>query len=181
VGVASTWLAAALSISLIAGSEPPTTLGDLGCLSGTRHTLSRILPGVAYSAGIGLGLLVILVLMRVIVRRQWAAVAATIALVTSLGAVGFSTAGGEKASAILFCVLLATGPLLITQVGLLAFVVGSFLWLPCMLFLPVTLELSAWYAQPTWVFLLVVAGLTLYGFYVSLGGRPMFGEKLLEE
>jgi len=70
--------------------------------------------------------------------------------------------------------------LLLMRVGMLAFVVLYFLFVS-FVELPVTLELSAWYAQPTALYLLVVGVLTLYGFYVSLGGRPPFGEKFLEE
>jgi len=120
----------------------PPLGGDLGCLSGTRYTISKLLAGIGYSVGGGLAWLVIVLLLRVVVRRQWAAITATVALVTVVPHVLFFSFGFE---------------------------------------LPVTLELSAWYGQPTVLFLVAVGALTFYGFYVSLAGRPMFGERFLEE
>ena len=45
---------------------------------------------------------------------------------------------------------------------------------------PLTVDLSAWYAHPTYLALAVVVALTLYSFKVSLGGRPAFGDLLGE-
>jgi hypothetical protein len=45
---------------------------------------------------------------------------------------------------------------------------------------PLTVELSAWYAHPTYLALAVVIALTLYAFKVALGGRPAFGDLLGE-
>ncbi|MGH9907158.1 MAG: hypothetical protein ACRD8U_16425 [Pyrinomonadaceae bacterium] len=49
------------------------------------------------------------------------------------------------------------------------------------IFFPLTTELTAWFAT---VFLLDVAlllGLTVYGFYTSLAGQPIFGRSILKE
>ena len=43
---------------------------------------------------------------------------------------------------------------------------------------PPTVDLTAWYGAPAAVYLLVVALLTLYGFLVSLGGRPALSGSL---
>ena len=46
---------------------------------------------------------------------------------------------------------------------------------------PLTTDFSAWYASST-VFALVVAlGISVYGFYTSLGGRRVFADRLLGE
>ena len=44
-----------------------------------------------------------------------------------------------------------------------------------------TTDFSSWSSGPTWMALGGCLGWTLYGFIVSLGGRPMFGSGLLGE
>jgi len=46
---------------------------------------------------------------------------------------------------------------------------------------PLTLDVTAWYASRGWPVLLAVAALAVYGFHTSLGGKPMFGRSLLED
>jgi hypothetical protein len=38
-----------------------------------------------------------------------------------------------------------------------------------------TTNFSAWYGLSSWVMLAVIAGLALFGFKLSLGGRPLLG------
>jgi len=46
---------------------------------------------------------------------------------------------------------------------------------------PLTTEFSAWYAGIGLTGILLIVSLAFYGFYVSLGGRPVFGGAILEE
>ena len=46
---------------------------------------------------------------------------------------------------------------------------------------PITTQLSAWYSGVGLAGLLLLLGLTLYAFHTSLGGRPMFGARLLDD
>ena len=46
---------------------------------------------------------------------------------------------------------------------------------------PMTTDFSVWYA-PSMVFALALAvGIAVYGFYISLGGQSLFGNRLLQE
>ena len=47
--------------------------------------------------------------------------------------------------------------------------------------MPLTFDLSIWYANSTWVTVLMIATLTVWGFYVSLAGRPVFKDELLTD
>jgi len=47
--------------------------------------------------------------------------------------------------------------------------------------MPLTFDLSAWYAGSTWITLIVIAALTAWGFFVSLAGRPVFNDELLSD
>jgi hypothetical protein len=46
---------------------------------------------------------------------------------------------------------------------------------------PLTTQGSAWYAGISLAGILLMAAIALYGFYTSLGGRPVFGGAVLEE
>jgi hypothetical protein len=46
---------------------------------------------------------------------------------------------------------------------------------------PLTTQGSAWYAGISLTGILLMAAMAFYGFYTSLGGRPMFGGAVLEE
>jgi hypothetical protein len=46
---------------------------------------------------------------------------------------------------------------------------------------PITLDTSAPYFTPSLFGLLVAAAITIAAFYVSLAGRPMFGEALIKD
>jgi hypothetical protein len=68
---------------------------------------------------------------------------------------------------------------LLIRFGLLAFVAqGIFVNL---LSFPLTTQGSAWYAGISLAGILLMAAMALYGFYTSLGGRPVFGGAVLEE
>ena len=66
------------------------------------------------------------------------------------------------------------------RVGVLSGLVGYFV-LQVLVRFPLTLDFSAWYAGQSILVLLVVAGLAVYGFYVSLAGRPIFADDVLQE
>ena len=63
-------------------------------------------------------------------------------------------------------------------------------WLPVMLgaffgellqSYPLTVDVAAWYAYAMYLVALVVLATAIYGFQVSLAGRPAFGELMAEE
>ena len=69
---------------------------------------------------------------------------------------------------------------LLIRFGLLALVVDS----SSIFFLgsfPLTTQGSAWYAGISLAGILLMAAMAFYGFYTSLGGRPVFGGAVLEE
>ena len=57
--------------------------------------------------------------------------------------------------------------------GLLATIMTIFV-LHLIIFFPVTSDFSAWYAADYVLALIVCLGLTVYGFYTSLAGEPLF-------
>ena len=47
--------------------------------------------------------------------------------------------------------------------------------------MPLTLDVSAWFAAQAFPVIGVLVALAVYGFHTSLGGKPMFGGALLED
>jgi hypothetical protein len=63
--------------------------------------------------------------------------------------------------------------------GLLALVVTFYTFLLIEAF-PLTADLARPYAGASILLLLGIAGLSVFGFYASRGGEPMFGRALLD-
>ena len=66
-----------------------------------------------------------------------------------------------------------------TRIGLLGMVSYYLVWLAIIGAPP--LNFTQWYAGLAVIGLMVPFALLVYGFYVSLGGRPMFGRALTDE
>ena len=119
--------------------------------------------------------LFVLVLLRVLLRKQWAAVV-TVLFFPALGIIG-SRDPGLAVSVLVFA---SVALFLLIRFGLLALVANYVLWYLLTNF-PLTIEASAWYAGISLVGILLMAAIAFYGFYNSLGGRPVFGSAVLEE
>jgi hypothetical protein len=128
---------------------------------------------------VSLALLFALVLLRAFLHNERAAAVAWVLLFTV-----FYAAGNHAllvpvvfvtwliTIALTVFVLIRFGLLAVVAAGVFNDLVGSF---------PLTTQGSAWYAGISLAGLLLVAAMALYGFYTSLGGRPVFGGAVLEE
>jgi hypothetical protein len=123
-----------------------------------------------------LALLFILFLLRVLLRKEWAAAVAFVLLFTVL------TAGSQFAPVDLVIGLIYWGLMvfLLIRFGLLAIVAQGF-FNGLLATFPLTTQGSAWYAGISMTGILLMAAMAFYGFYTSLGGRPVFGGAVLEE
>jgi hypothetical protein len=114
-----------------------------------------------------------LFLLRIILRKQWLTITAFILIVLL-----FTVLGAEKSRLLLdlplnlvFCAIIL---FVMTRFGLVATITC---W-TCYFLLPdlALKNLSAWYAGVTIALYLLVLALVGYGFYTSLGGRPILDE-----
>jgi hypothetical protein len=69
---------------------------------------------------------------------------------------------------------------LLIRFGLLAFVASQF-FNNLLSNFPLTTQISSWYAGLSLAGILLMAAMAFYGFYTSLGDRPVFGGAVLEE
>ena len=134
-----------------------------------------------------IGLLLLLLVARVILRRQWAAFAVVLVLMgvwSGLQSLAPETAwSGPRWLQLL--VLTAISSILwmpflwvMIRFGLLAGMFYSYFWNLHVLF-PLTSDLSLFYAGRTLFPVLVAAGLAVYGFSIARAGRPLIREELL--
>ena len=160
----------------------PTPAGQIGGVDAeTLYSLGGLLPALSgmflNHGGVtltgGFSLVVLLVLLRLLVRRTWIAVAIWLPLLVALNLNG-------EADRVLF---LAVGVLwlaLLFRLGLLCLMV-AFGLMGLQLALPAMLSSSVWYSGPSWLCLASFAAVAIYGFIVSLGGRRAFGKILADE
>jgi serine/threonine-protein kinase len=174
--------AMALCVSLVrylpeyVGAPPQRPdLSALEVLLGTPETLSTILAFLLQAVFLAMGFMVLAMLLRMILRREWAAAGALILLM------GLQQAFGMEMSfwvALPFGLVIWTIPILVLlRYGLVAFSAGL-LVIFLVANLPLTSRLDHWSAAPTLWVLAVVGGVALWGFYTSLGGRSPFGDSL---
>ena len=163
----NSWLGYPPSIPISAGLEQ---LHDL------RYSLGSLLDAPIHAILNGMLLVFVLLLVRVLLRKQNLA---AVALVVIL-AIPPAAASDHPFLAFPFTLgLSAALVFLFLRFGLLAGVAAlTFLTYFGMV---TTTRLSSWSSTPTWIAVVALLGWSLYGFIISLGGKPLFGSSFLDE
>ncbi len=152
-----------------AGPKPSGT--DLDTLMGTRRVLGEVFFSLREVILMPMILLFLLVLLRVVLRNSWIALAAFVAIFALLG----FTDGTFVVFGILVSIVIWTAfGLCLMRFGLVAFMSA---WLINLLSSQsLTLDLTTWYAGNTLTMLAAGVAFIVAAFRVSLGGRPLFSE-----
>jgi serine/threonine-protein kinase len=165
-------------------SAPPPMLPWTSPLASVRHVAFLLLDAIQRLTFDTLVVMFIVVMFRAFFRQQFVAVALTWLVFSIALTVSFAweavTIGGSIALPMVvsgLCVSVILYVLL--RWGLLAAIVMGvvFQWLNA----PLTLDPTSWYAGRSFLVLAACAALAIYGFVVSLGGKPMLGRPLFEE
>jgi len=163
---------------LFSGGTPNTGTADLSAWLGVRQLIADgMLAKLNVAIGFSLVLFFILFMFRALTRRGWFAAVLFTALFT-LGPIL-----GRVDSTILEAVLLAAFNLLtavlIFRYGLLsmatAILVGGLIRA-----VPLTTDLSVWYAGYMITMIIIVLAIAGWAFHTSLGGQKLFTGDLLE-
>ena len=162
-----------VQLRLIGGGSPDELLGSaLENLRSSRQTAAVFTWSVLDGVQFALGELFFVLLVRMLIRKTWAAVGVLLVLGTPLivgsasGLVGFL--GAVAIAGVALTILL--------RIGLLAYAV-TLMCERILRHVPLTLDPHSWYFGSSVLMLLLVATIAGYGFIVSLGGYPVFGEK----
>jgi hypothetical protein len=166
------------------GDLPPGPMerGPQWQFLGARATIANMSNSLNISIVLSFAFLFVLFLFRALLRKEWAAAVAFVLFFTVFFNSPVLFAGGRPAAIALVIglILNSLSVFLLIRLGLLALVV-SVVFGFCFLSLPLTIQGSAWYAGISLTGILLMAAITFYGFYTSLGGRPVFGAAVLED
>ncbi len=171
IGVAlGVWFALLFrAIAAMSGDGSINFPGEVELLLGLRNTIGVVLQEGLYAIRNVLMYFFVLFALRMLLRRQWAAIAAFTAFFTLLNALGNERVWLGGTIGLLY---FGTAAFVIVRFGgLLAFVVGSFVSNLLFDVVP-TLDSSAWYMGSNVLVLAVVMALAVWAFYTAVGRRP---------
>jgi hypothetical protein len=139
-------------------------------LGGFVLSLAVVLTGAGISLASVLSAGLMILMLLLLLRKRLLVVLAFVPLIAAAFSLRYGTPSGVALVASLIAVILRIFVALRRWWG--SFRVSRHV------VVPPTLDLTAWYGAPAAVYLFVVALLTLYGFVVSLGGRPAVSSSL---
>jgi hypothetical protein len=144
---------------------------------GTRYFIAGFSTQLTAALYLGFIALFLLLVFTIILRQQWLALGVLLILISIIS----TLLGGPNLLGTPFSVL---GALMLVvalyRFGLLTAISALFVS-HLMVFFPMTTELTAWYATNFTIALAICVALVGYGFYTSLAGQPLFGDKLLQD
>jgi hypothetical protein len=154
------------------GKLPPMPGGvSTDSLLGVREAVALLLSYVLNYTFYSLCIFFLLFLLQRLLRRTWLAMIAVAALGTFL-----SFSQGQEYpvfTAVAIAVLYVSFLFVLNRFGLLPLVIGLIVQNVLLVF-PATLHFSRWYAAASLAGLSAIALLTIYGFFVALGGQRLF-------
>jgi serine/threonine-protein kinase len=151
-------------------------LGRTEYLRGGRHILGAWLEQVVSSLQGALLFFFVLFLFRVLLRRPWLATTAFVALFATSRILGNEHALVQIPTSIAIFGIVAFAAV---RFGLVALVAGLFT-VDLIVNTPMAASLSSWHATATAFVFLSVLGFAAWGFYTSLGGRPLWSGQLFD-
>jgi serine/threonine-protein kinase len=152
--------------------EPAMVLLDP--LDSLRLTAAAGLTSMAGALFGPLLILFLLFVLRIILRKQWAAAIVCVLLVGMLNTMGTAYPAADWSINLL---LAALAVFLLLRFGLVALIACGVLS-DFLLGLPRTLDFSLWYAPMGMLPLVLVALAAIYGFHISLAGQTVFKGEL---
>jgi Protein kinase domain len=144
---------------------------------GARVIVADLALSSIFAPFLFLASLFILFLLRALLRKEWAAALAWVLLFT-LFAAGYNRF--DPVASVDSLIFSSLAVFVLIRFGLLALVV-NFMVHHILENFPLTTHGSAWYSGISLAGILLISAMAFYGFYTSLGGRPVFGGAVLEE
>ena len=173
LGYAGGWAAPRLHLAQLPSQLGPGMLNSVTSLSNAACLLSYAGSVCVLNT---LESLVVILLLRLLLRNTFAAVAITILLIGGSSAAGLAADFGWPI-AIHYSIMVATAIVVLMRYGLLAGVVTVFLGL-ILDTAVASFDFSAWYADRSLLVLAVIAALVTYGVVTALAGKSIFGDPL---
>ena len=164
------------------GSPPPLPklpgiVHELGDVLGLQYKLSIAITALMSSITLTLVVLLFMLVMRVMVRPSWLAMAVSWLLLTLLQC----TAPTHDVSYpwLTASIVVVVAMALLVRVGLVALIACLFFWF-LIINSPVTSNLHAWYAPAGTSATVLAAAVLVYGFFNARAGQPFLWRRLLD-
>jgi hypothetical protein len=160
------------------GKLPPMPGGvSTDSLLGVREALALLLFYILNYTFYSLCVFFLLFLLQRLLRKTWLAMVAVAAIGTFLS----FNQGQEYPvfTAVAIVVLYVSFLFVLNRFGLLPLVVGLVVQNVLLIF-PATVHFSRWYAAASLAGLSAIALLTIYGFFIALGGQPLLSAEALD-
>lgn len=168
-------LAKARLLPLLGYGAPMPTYGrEINALVVSGRWLTAAIEVSSLNLAVALLIVLLFVVLRLVLRRMPLAVAAGFVMLTAIS--GNAMSGTGTWLVVLFPI--ASGALLtfvVVRFGLLPLALALLVW-RVVLAIPFTLDVSHWSATASNWTMAWLAALTLFGFYASRAGQPLFGK-----
>jgi serine/threonine-protein kinase len=160
------------------GRLPPRPMMQLlDPLLGARGMIEELLSAIPRQFGVALGFFFLLVLLRLLLRKDWVAAAVFVLIFAAQGAFSGKYPLVDAAfAAVLFGIVI----FILKRFGLFCLIVSSASYDVLFAFVH-SIHLSQWHAASMIPGVLFVLALAVYGFRVSLVGRPIFSGAVLDK
>ena len=155
---------------------PDSPLWSLEALRGMREALAATVAVHTTNVLDGLVVIILLLVARLVLRRTWAAILAVTSLALPLI---YGGTGSIPVYVVFALLLLAMFWLVLFRFGLLSLIAGMSIG-GMLNDLPVTFDLTAWYAGAGSFALCLILGVAVWAFRTSVAGRPLFRDEILE-
>lgn len=161
------------------GRAVPNSGLNMSYLEGTRHLWANFLMHWPFALFATFFFLLLLILLVTIFRKQWLATAVFWILLFSV--TGLTFGRGSNWADLLGVALISTiAVVCVARFGLLA-MISRAIFFELSFHNAITADFSSWYFGNTIFAVVVLLGLAVYGFYISLAGQPLLQRKLLED
>lgn len=150
---------------------------DMDALSGTRQAVSLLLNLQFGSVSSPMVVLIAILIFRMLVRRHWLAVGLAFLVFVILQLLQ-TAAPPSVFSWLLLILLWMFVVLVITRFGLLTSIL-MFYFAEILLNFPIPSDFSPWYFSRFMLFQLLLVGVVIYGFCVSVKGQRLVGDDLI--
>jgi predicted Ser/Thr protein kinase len=163
-------IAAGIAIDLRQGHDGPATSTQLSTLLGFAHFTSGYLNHARDALVGSLLLFLVFFLLRVILRREWLAAIAFVAMFSARGLASENPAVETCMYVVIYGILVG----LLLRYGFLAVLVCIFVT-DLLIQIFFTPDLTAWYGIPSLLTLISLIAVALFAFRTSTAGKPLFG------
>jgi serine/threonine-protein kinase len=172
-GTTAALVAKLQQFALLGFGSTPSVAVYLGSLRGVMGTMTAFLTLIPNCIVEALVWFVLIFILRVVLRRDWLAAGAFVAIYMVLSALATTASpalaalfGGVTTALLVFAML---------SFGLVALIASFFVFVLSQMF-PITADFSLWYAGASIFALFSVAAMAALAFRASLAGRRLFGD-----